>query len=138
LKALTICQPYAELIMRGQKRVENRTWPTSYRGPLLIHAGKSKSWLSLDDVTLRDTAYDIPFHEMEFGAIIGVATLDLCVHISLTNAVKGYEWLRAHEHTNGPFCWVLSNVKRFDKPIPFRGRQQLFDVPNDLITEIPF
>jgi hypothetical protein len=44
-KALTICQPYAELIARGEKVIENRTWPTSYRGPLLIHAGKSREWL---------------------------------------------------------------------------------------------
>lgn len=34
MKALTIHQPYAELIRRGEKVIENRTWPTSYRGPL--------------------------------------------------------------------------------------------------------
>ncbi len=44
MKALTICQPYAELIMRGVKRVENRTWATRYKGALLIHAGKSREW----------------------------------------------------------------------------------------------
>ena len=45
MKALTICQPYPHLIMLGEKPVENRTWATSYRGPLAIHAGKSRQWL---------------------------------------------------------------------------------------------
>lgn len=40
MKALTISQPYASLIARGEKFVENRRWPTPYRGPLAIHAGK--------------------------------------------------------------------------------------------------
>ena len=41
MKAITISQPWAHLIVRGEKRVENRTWPTEHRGPLAIHAGKS-------------------------------------------------------------------------------------------------
>ena len=45
MKALTICQPYAEMIANHEKPIENRTWPTSYRGPLAIHAGKSRAWL---------------------------------------------------------------------------------------------
>jgi hypothetical protein len=40
MKALTIQQPWASLIIIGVKRFEYRSWKTSYRGPLLIHAGK--------------------------------------------------------------------------------------------------
>ena len=47
MKALTIHQPYAELIRRGEKVIENRTWPTSYRGPLAIHAGGSVKFLEI-------------------------------------------------------------------------------------------
>jgi hypothetical protein len=65
VKALTICQPYAELIARGQKRVENREWPTRYRGPLLIHAGKSREWLS------GETDAEL---EEEFGRIMDRVT----------------------------------------------------------------
>ncbi len=42
MKALTIQQPWASLIIIGVKRFEYRSWKTSYRGPLLIHAGKHK------------------------------------------------------------------------------------------------
>ncbi|HHY88739.1 MAG TPA: ASCH domain-containing protein, partial [Chloroflexi bacterium] len=40
MKALSVRQPWAWLIAQGYKTVENRTWATNYRGPLLIHAGK--------------------------------------------------------------------------------------------------
>ena len=39
MRAITIRQPWAELIVRGDKDVENRSWRTRHRGPLLIHAG---------------------------------------------------------------------------------------------------
>lgn len=80
MRALTICQPYAHLIVTQQaelpigavpKRVENRTWETRYRGLLLIHAGKSMKFLHGDDRT--------KYPEMKFGAIIGIAHLIDCV-----------------------------------------------------------
>lgn len=40
MKALTLTQPWAALVALGQKRVETRSWRTSYRGPLAIHAGR--------------------------------------------------------------------------------------------------
>ena len=40
LKAITIWQPWAELIIRGFKQYETRSWPTHYRGKIAIHAGQ--------------------------------------------------------------------------------------------------
>jgi hypothetical protein len=40
LPALSIMQPWAWLIVNGHKDIENRDWPTRFRGPVLIHAGK--------------------------------------------------------------------------------------------------
>src|SRR3546814_4442712 len=78
MKALTICQPYAELILLGLKRVENRSKPTRHRGPLLIHAGKSRDWLRIvpQPPTYEgcpDMSYDrtsgLYLADMDFGAI---------------------------------------------------------------------
>lgn len=121
MKALTICQPYAHLIAIGQKRVENRTWPTRYRGPLLIHAGKSREWLDVQ-----------PCSDMDFGSVVAVADLVDCIdfnHLFKTAMWdKKYPWLREHEHTNGPWCWILDNVRRLDDPIEARGAQGLFNL----------
>jgi hypothetical protein len=40
VKAITLTQPWATLVAIGAKRIETRSWSTSYRGPLAIHAGK--------------------------------------------------------------------------------------------------
>ena len=107
LRALTICQPYAELIRQGEKLVENRTWATAYRGPLAIHAGKSRAWLDEDD--------PVRHPGMTFGAIVAVADLYGCVQVG-----RLPEELRGHEHAHGPWCWLLRNVRPVD-PIPCRG-----------------
>src|SRR6202030_3531482 len=40
MKTLTLTQPWATLVALGAKRIETRSWRTSYRGPLAIHAAK--------------------------------------------------------------------------------------------------
>ncbi len=164
MKALTICQPYAALICLPDdhdraKRVENRTWPTSYRGPLLIHAGKSREWIK------KFTTPELKAMKLEsceFGAIVGICQLRDCVQMSRgtltvgmmvvngveimppgTTVIKAFPdsvnrrwpWLEQHEHTEGPWCWILQECHRFDKPIPYRGAQGLFNVPNEIVAE---
>ena len=137
MRALTICQPYAELICRGVKRVENRTWPTSYRGALAIHAGKSHQWLDLDETGLRDRRYGIPLSEMVFGAVVAVCDLVDCLSYSaIRDHSRKYPWIRDHKHTEGPWCWVLSNVRRLATPVPYKGSLGLFDVPNSLVDSL--
>lgn len=120
MKALTICQPYAELIARGEKIVENRTWPTRYRGPLLIHAGKSRSWMDPEDGQ--------KYPGMTFGAVVAIATLSECTHY-LDLAPE----LQRHEHSSGPWCWVLSDVRRIT-PVPCNGSQGLWDATDEIVA----
>ena len=132
MKALTICQPYSELICRGEKRVENRTWDTRYRGPLLIHAGKSRAWFDSDEDLIRDLGSMPPF-----GAIVASCNLVACIHIDVIDhpiAKERYPWLATHAHTNGPWCWILEDVVRID-PIPYRGAQGLFNIP-EFVLEV--
>src|SRR5262245_43096307 len=44
MKIITIRQPWADLIVNGSKNIENRDWPTSYRGPVLIYAAKKMAF----------------------------------------------------------------------------------------------
>lgn len=124
MKALTICQPYAELIARGEKVIENRTWPTSFRGQFFIHAGKSREWM--------DDGDEDDYPGMVFGALIATARLVDCVRFADLPP-----HLKNHEHANGPWCWVLDRVNRIE-PIRFRGAQGLFDVPASVaLTAMP-
>ena len=49
MKALSIRQPWAWLIVCGHKPLENRSWPTPYRGPLLIHAAKGMARVEYEE-----------------------------------------------------------------------------------------
>lgn len=147
LWALTICQPYASLIALPDdhpdaKRVENRTWPTKHRGRLAIHAGKSRQWLEpneekpgYDDSGLRIT--DLPF-----GAIVAIADVVFCVHMEKTweSWAKNYlyeftpslppelDWVRTHQHMEGPYGFVLANVRTLPRPVECSGAQGLWIV----------
>jgi len=126
MKALTICQPYAELIACGEKLVENRTWPTAYRGPLLIHAGKSRAWMDEDDEDEKRRYADVPF-----GAVVAVADLIDCVRVERLPT-----HLRDHPHAHGPWCWVLATVRRVPSPISCRGAQGLWVPDADILAAV--
>lgn len=144
MKALTICQPYAHLICCSmEKRVENREWYTHYRGPLLIHAGKSRKWLYEDTDPNTDKIVKLDHDEKTgesfiFGAVIGAARLVDCLHIDRIEAGEYHEkypWLRDHPHASGTWCWVLIQRCRFQAPVPFTGAQGLFDIPESAVAE---
>lgn len=126
MKALTVCQPYAHLIAIGEKPIENRSWPTRYRGPLAIHAGRSREWLGEDD--------ERKYPGMVYGAIVAVARLVGSPSIDRDSDWRP-EWrhLRDHEHANGPFCWILEDVRRV-QPVPCRGAQGLWIPPAITLT----
>lgn len=128
MKALTISQPFATLIAQGEKWVENRSWPTGYRGPLAIHAGEGTQYLD------REQLADYPT-----GQVIAVAQLVACVHLhavqkrdplpcdQLLMANIDPTALLAHEHAEGPWCWVFKEVRQLLRGVLCRGSQGLWD-----------
>jgi hypothetical protein len=126
VKALSILQPYAWLIVQGIKPVENRTWYTGYRGPVLIHAGKTYSKRDhLDDwETWQHFCYP---HERDgmIGGIVGIATITGCVDKSDS------KWF------NGPWGFTLTNAIALPKLVPMRGALGFFDVPADVLAQLP-
>lgn len=121
IRAITISQPYAELIASGEKWVENRVRPQSYRGPIAIHAGLGRQYLNKSELSKYDT-----------GCIVAIGELVACREHSaiLKDVVSGYGYLPLgnrklkdvieHLHCEGPFCLVLENVRRI-QPIPYKG-----------------
>lgn len=130
MKALSICQPYAHLIVvTKEKRIENRTWPTNHRGPLAIHASKTRCWLSPGE--------NRHCPGMAFGAIIGLCKLKDCIAIDAVYRRKlrsDQSWIYDHEHTEGPWCFELADVLELVTPIPYRGQLGLFEIPNHLLN----
>ena len=131
MKALTISQPFASLIASGEKWVENRRWATNYRGPLAIHAGKGTQYLGRPALAKYPT-----------GCVIAIAQLVACVQYGrvAVGDPSSIDQLMAvdvspgvfllHDHTEGPWCWVLKDVREVG-PHPVRGAQGLWEWTND-------
>lgn len=113
MKALSIRQPYAYLILAGIKRIENRGWTTKYRGPLLIHASLRWHDRSVQSIEVRHGLH-IP-RELPLGGIVGI--VDLIDVVEQSN----------DPHFEGPFGFLLQNPRH----LPFRqmrGFLNLFEV----------
>lgn len=124
MKVLTIKQPWATLIMQGDKRFEFRSWQTKYRGDLLIHAGKG-----IDKVAMKRLERYLP-NELPFGKILGKVTLVDCVRMC-----PEFKELLLQENSDiytessfkENFGWQVENVQVFDEPIDAKGHLSLWE-----------
>lgn len=143
MKCISLWQPWASLMVIGAKRNETRSWPTKHRGVLAIHA--SKMWsgtlraISLTEPHLSAlknagafTIGSITESLLPLGCILGVVEVVDCVLITRANTPTGDEF-KFGDYTPGRFMWQCRNAIRFAEPIPYRGAQGLFDVPDALI-----
>jgi hypothetical protein len=89
VRAITLYQPWASLIALGFKVHETRTWSTSYRGAMLIHAGMARS-RELDrmtrsaDAVLCQAGYPALPPDLPRGAVVAIADLVDCLRTEAT------------------------------------------------------
>lgn len=136
VKALTISQPFARLIADGRKWVENRSWPTHYTGQLLIHAGKGTQYLTVSQLA-----------DYETGVVVAVAELSACLDWHFIQRQhqndeslpglngRTLQDVAHHQHTEGPWCWILSNVRRC-QPYSLPGRQGIWQLTDDELAAL--
>lgn len=123
MKALSIQQPWAWLIVMGYKDIENRSWPTTFRGSFLIHAAKKFDHAGYDWLKAQTELLIPEPDKCKRGGIVGMAEIIDCVtcHNSL--------WFF------GPYGFVLKNAR----PLPFvplQGKLGFFDVGDALIQRL--
>jgi len=129
MKALTLYQPYASAIALGLKRYETRSWATSYRGPLAIHASVKKLTPEFKKLAER---YNI--NNFEYGKIIVICELQDCIEMT-DDFIKSQSDMEKDFGiwTPGRFAWKLKVLKILKEPIPARGYQMLWNI--DLTKE---
>ena len=121
VKVITLHQPWATLIARKQKFFETRSWPTQYRGPLLIHAAKkkpSRALLAKFGLTLEDCP---------LGKSVALANLEACLKMdaALIRAQPPEE-IAAGDWQSGRFAWQLTHIRPYPN-ISLKGQQGLWD-----------
>jgi hypothetical protein len=124
MRVISLQQPWAWLVVSGGKDVENRRWPTRYRGPIAIHASLKLDREYRDGrFRLPDGIEPPPLDSLERGAIVGLATLVECVSQSDS------PWF------SGPFGFVLCDARPV-MPLPWRGALGLRRLPEGVAAAL--
>lgn len=123
MKALTIKEPWATLIIEGYKAYEFRSWKTNYRGKILIHAG-----MSLE----KENAEKFKDYNLNYskGAIIGEAEITDCIFVTKEINEKLKELNPLVYGKSGhveKYAWKLENVKKYEEPIFVKGQLGLWN-----------
>jgi len=124
MKVLTIKQPWATLIMQGNKRFEFRSWQTKYRGELLIHAGKG-----IDKEAMERLKKYIP-EDMPLGKILGKVKLVDCIKMSpefkeILQKENNEIYTKSAFKEN--YGWQVTDVEVFENPIEAKGHLSLWE-----------
>jgi hypothetical protein len=166
MKALSLTQPYATLVVTGEKKIETRSWLTHYRGEIAIHAAKGFPKWAKDksagryfvDALRRINNSDVGFtrwiDNLPFGAIVG--TVEIFGVMETENIVSDYEYdiklfnqmslekFTEKERAFGDysfepkkrFGWFLRNPRMLIKPIPCKGALSLWEVPQEIEAQL--
>ncbi len=137
MKGLSVRAPWWWFILHGGKNIENRDWPTKFRGTVYLHASK---WWNHGDVhddirdaldccqSRQEVASRLTFAALETGrgCIVGMVDIVDCVNRN----PDGGRWFF------GDYGFVLENPVAFECPIPFKGALGFFEVPDDIEVRV--
>jgi len=135
LRVLSLHQPWASLMVWGLKLFETRSWPTKYRGQLIVHAAKAHPYEYSD--LYHDPYFEQAFevignmNELPRGCVLGVVAV-----IDCHPALEVKDKIGASERAFGlyddgsvlRYAWQTDPeyTRRFKTPVPARGYQRLF------------
>jgi hypothetical protein len=141
MKALTLWEPWASLIALGAKKIETRSWPTNYRGPLAIHASVRPPSLDNYVQVITDALYADGPHLFHLGCVIAIVDLVDCVKMTqdmityLRLSEPGRNELAFGHWDPGRYAWILASPRRIE-PVPSRGKQGLWTWDGDSALDI--
>ena len=143
MKAITVKQPWAWLIVNDYKPIENRSWKTKYRGEFGVHASlqfdtDGYRWVEehAEQLGVDMSEFPLPY-EFVRGAIIGSVEIVDCVinhhsvwaekSIDCKDGCPSVESCPIGKCPHQVYNWVLANPIKFPKPIPCKGKLSFWE-----------
>jgi hypothetical protein len=150
VKAISLTQPWATLVSIGAKELETRSWKTTYRGPLAIHAAQKlpavwgpitrPSFVSHLKAITGINRYGAPdLNRLPRGVILATCRLaDVAPIVEIegwphvdhlngaTSAIREEEEPFG-DYTEGRYAWLLKDVVALPEPIPAKGALRLWE-----------
>lgn len=141
MKALSLWQPWATLWLLDSPREklhETRHWYWGYRGPLLIHAAKTRNAdvkAALSDPMVQEAfrRHNFPISGLAFGALIGKLEIAGCRRTE--NSLGIGEGDKTFGNWDpGRYAIHGARPKLWAESVPWIGRQGPFDVPDEVLA----
>lgn len=132
MKCISLWQPWASAIPLGLKKIETRGWTTKVRGRIGIHASRRWSAPEREFAAVEHALGRLPAR-LPLGAVVATAVLHevkttaelLALGIDPVERIYG-------DYGTGRFGWLLRDVVPLAEPIPWKGKQGWFEVPDEL------
>lgn len=129
MKVLSLTEPYATLIKEKKKLIETRSWKTSYRGELYIHASATKIKKVVKEN--QELMSLVENTSLNFGYIICKCNLVDCIYMT-----KEYvEEMKKNHHQEyicgdyqeGRYAWILEDITPLENPIKAKGQLSIWN-----------
>ena len=130
MRALTLTQPWATLVVLGVKEYETRGWRPGVRFPQRIAIHAAKGW-TREDREFADLLFDkrilrVSPLSLPRGAVVGEATVLYVYSTSRMPDIDAPEALLG-DFSEGRYAWHLDEPEAYAQPIPARGALGLWD-----------
>lgn len=135
MKALSVMEPWASLIIYGPKDSENRTWATNYRGPLVICASaklepgwQPSSWNAMladmleEDIQIPERLNCDLRKAVNPGHALGIVDV-----IGCDREMRSYWDERDQYH------FRLANKRAFRNPFKVKGQLGFYEISDRLV-----
>jgi hypothetical protein len=155
LMILSLLQPWASLWVAGKKLIETRSWGTSYRGRIVVHASKAFKQDEMELCRLEPFASALTdlgvkkFRDIPTGAVLGWVTLVDCQPMTERSLTGGCGFELATDprlteteeafghYAPGRFAWITDERRAvLPAPIPFKGQLGLRRCPDEIAARL--
>jgi len=149
MKAITLTQPWASLVAFGAKKIETRSWHTSYRGELAIHA--AKGWTAKDRALVEQEPFkgalrSLTVETMPLGEVVAVAEMRQCfimtdgptepllLDLSIATVPEPERTFGGYER--GRYAWMLDGARELPRSVRSRGKLGIYDLDRDVAEAV--
>jgi predicted transcriptional regulator len=128
MKCLSVCQPFANLILEGKKTIELRKWNTKFRGEFLVHAARKIRTNECKRLKIKSNLIT--------GAIIGkVELVDVKKYESkLELNLDSKKHLASNYTIENKYGFILEKPKKLKVPITYNGQLNFFEFKPEMLT----
>ena len=124
MRVITLTQPWATLVAEGLKKYEFRSWKYSYRGELLIHAGKG-----IDEEAMKKFE-NLNLKYPQSRIVAKVRILD-CIELNdeiNKKIISDNELVYGHRYDRTGYAWKLELIEKMNNNKEISGKQGIWNI----------